>query len=420
MCITKVLSSYAGIPKEIKYLIYASIMPSVAYGLIFTDISYFLTIVQGLPADFAGIVISSMGISTFIASIFLGIAADVYGRKKLLVMGNVLASVILVVLALTTNPILLIATAILEGISEAAVLASSSALLADKVQNEKRTSVFSLYGFVQSIAFGLGSFAIPAVVVFEFIGFSNKESHILLYLLIGILGAVSTLIMLKVSESKKLKKAKSGITNLLPSKSKDVLLKYTLTGAILAFGAGMVVPLMTLWFSLQYGISDIISAPILAVSSILIGLATLVAPYLAKRYGLIKAIVITQASSTIFMFAIPFSPNYGLAGVLYSIRALLMNMASPLSQSMIMGLVAEDERGAASGISGALWRLPNALSTFIGAWLMGVGLLAEPFLIAGIFYAISIVLFLHYFKKVKMPEEKFTDSKTGYSKVTFE
>jgi MFS family permease len=87
---------------------------------------------------------------------------------------------------------------------------------------------------------------------------------------------------------------------------------------------------------------------------------------------------------------------------------------------MIMGLVAEDERGAASGISGALWRLPNALSTFIGAWLMGVGILAEPFLIAGIFYAISIVLFLHYFKKVKMPEEKFTDSKTGYSKVTFE
>jgi len=30
-------SDYAGMPKEAKYLIYASIMPAVAYALIFTD-----------------------------------------------------------------------------------------------------------------------------------------------------------------------------------------------------------------------------------------------------------------------------------------------------------------------------------------------------------------------------------------------
>ena len=406
MRFTEVLSNYLDMPKEIKYLIYASIMPSVAFGLIFTDISYFLTVVQEISADFAGIVISSMGISAFVASIFLGIGADIYGRKKLLVIGNILASIILVVLALTTDPILLITAAILEGISEAAVWSSSSALLADKAQNKLRTSAFSFYAFVQSIAFALGSFAIPAVVIFELVGFSNKESHVLLYFSIAILGAVSTLIMLKVSESKKLKNPKTGIMGLLPSKSKNVLLKFILTSAVLAFGAGMVVPLMTLWFNLQYGISDIISAPILAISSILIGLATLVAPYLAKRFGLIRAIVITQATSTIFMFVIPFSPNYAYAGLLYTMRALLMNMSSPLSQSMIMGLTAEDERGAASGISGASWRLPNALSTFIGAWLMGIGFLAEPFFLGSLFYIISIILFWRYFRKVEMPEEK--------------
>jgi MFS family permease len=401
----KVFSSYTGTPKEAKYLIYASILPAVAYGLIFTDISYFLTTVRGVPAAFTGIVISSMGISTFVASVFLGIASDVYGRKKLLILGNVLASIILVVFALTTNPLVLLLAAVLEGVSEAAILASSSALLAEKAMDEKRTSVFSLYGFSQSIAFGLGSFAIPAVAVFEFFGFTDAEGHMLLYVLIAALSLASTLIMLKVGESKMLKKSKTGIADLLPRKSKDVLIKYTLTSAILAFGAGMVVPLMTLWFNLQYGISDKISAPILAVSSILIGLAILVAPALAKRFGLVKAIVITQAVSTVFMFLTPISPNYALAGLVYSMRALLMNMASPLSQSMIMGLVAEDERGAASGISGALWRLPNALSTFIGAWLLGLGFLSEPFFLASGFYIVAIVLFWYYFRKVKLPEE---------------
>ena len=209
MHIGKVFSNYAGMPKEAKYIIYASILPTVAYGLVFTDLSYFLTTVQGLPADFTGIVISAMGISTFVASIFLGIAADIYGRKKLLIVGNLLASIILAALALTTDPVLLIGVAIFEGIAEAAVLASSNALLADKVESEKRTSLFSLYGFVQSLAFGLGSFAVPFVIAFELVGFTNKDSHILLYVLIAILGAVSTLIMLRVSESKKTKETES-------------------------------------------------------------------------------------------------------------------------------------------------------------------------------------------------------------------
>jgi len=166
----------------------------------------------------------------------------------------------------------------------------------------------------------------------------------------------------------------------------------------------MVVPLMTAWFRLQYDVSDTVSGPILGISSILIGIATLASPLLASRLGLVKAIVVTQATSTVFMFVTPLSPNFISASLVYSTRALLMNMASPLSQSMIMGLVPEDERGAASGLSGALWRLPNALSTFIGAWLMGIGLLAAPFYIASLFYIISILLFWLYFRKAKMPE----------------
>ena len=106
------------------------------------------------------------------------------------------------------------------------------------------------------------------------------------------------------------------------------------------------------------------------------------------------------------MFATPLSPNYVVASIVYTSRAFLMNMSSPLAQSMIMGLVAEDERGSASGVSSALWRLPNALSSFVGAWLIGMGLLAEPFFLAGLFYIVSISLFWYYFRRTKMPEEK--------------
>lgn len=218
----KVFANYRGMPKEVTYLIYAAILPSVAYGMFYTDISYFLTTVQGVSYDLMGIVVTAMGVSTFVASIFLGIAADMYGRKKLLIAGNLIASIILAVFALTTNPAVLLAAAVFEGISEAAVLASSSALLAEKAENAKRNSVFSLYGFAQGIAFGFGSMVIPAIVIFELFGFTNKESHVLLYIVTAVLSLASTFLILKVSESKRLKNPSAGVREFLPRKSKAV------------------------------------------------------------------------------------------------------------------------------------------------------------------------------------------------------
>ncbi len=398
-------NTYRGMSKEAKYLIYSSVLPSAAYGMFYTDIAYFLTTVQGLSFNLMGLIITLMGISTFVTSIPMGIAADKYGRKRVLILGNIIASVIIAVFALTTNPALLIIAAIFEGISEAASSASSSALLAEKAEGAKRNSAFSMFGFAQSTAFGLGAVAILATSTMS--GFTDKESHVLLYVILAVLSLSSTLIMFKVSESKS-RKANATFSELLPRKSKDVLVKYVFTGAIIAFGAGMVIPLMTAWMKAQYGIPDSLSGPILGISSIVIGVSTLAAPWLAKRFGVVNAIVITEGISTIFMFITPLSPNFIVASIVYTSRAFLMNMSSPLAQSMIMGLVPEDERGAASGVSAALWRLPNALSSFVGAWLIGMGFLAAPFFLAALFYIVSISLFWYYFRNTKMPEEKVT------------
>lgn len=393
--------------REAKLLIYSSILPAVAYGMFYTDISYFLTTVQGLSIEFMGLVVTVMGVSTFVASVPLGMAADRYGRKSMFIAGNVIAGLIIALFALTTDPVLLVTAAVFEGISEAASLASSGALLAEKASHAQRNSVFALFGFAQSIAFGMGSIIIPVVLVFEALGVPSGTSHTLLYVILALLALASTSILLKVTEAKR-KKPPPEVTREARQKHKEsrhILAKYVFTSAIIAFGAGMVVPLMTAWFKVAYGVPDTLSGPVLGVSSLFIGAATLATPMLAKKLGLIKSIVLTQAASTIFMFATPLSPNFALASSVYTVRAFLMNMASPMSQSMIMGLVDEDVRGAASGVNGALWRLPNALSTFIGAFFIAAGLLAVPFFLASFFYGISIALFWYFFRKTKMPEE---------------
>ncbi len=404
----KLLDSYKGLSKEAKLLIYSGILPAVAYGMFYTDISYFLTSIQGLSYEFMGLIVTAMGVSTFAASVPLGIAADKFGRKSMLIAGTLIAGIIIAVFALTTNPAILMAAAIFEGISEAALSASSGAWLAEKVACTQRNSAFSLFGFAQSIAYGVGSILIPGVVVFQWLGFSNATGHALLYATVAILSLFSVLILFKVKEASRQKsqQIETDVQQPAAKESRSILFKYVFTSAIIAFGAGMVVPLMTAWLNLRYGIPDSVSGPILGVTSIIIGVSSLAAPPIAKRIGLVKAIVVLQASSTIFMFTTPLFPDFASASTVYTMRAFLMNMASPLSQSLIMGIVAENQRGAASGINAALWRLPNALSTFIGAFLMARGFLALPFFVAALLYSLSIALFWLFFRRTKMPEEQ--------------
>ncbi len=395
---------YRGIPREAMYLIYGDFFPALAFGMFYTDLPYFLSSVRGLSDTYMGTVIMAMGISMVLSSVPLGMAADRYGRRRFLIVSNVIATLVIIVFSLTSDPAGLMLAAILKGIAEAAFSASSGAMLAEKAGAGKRTAVFALFSVNHYIAFGLGGIIISSVLLFEAVGLSAGESHMLLYSILGGLGLASTLILLKVSESKTLNRATS-FKDMLPRKSKAVLVRYVVAASIIGLGAGMFIPLMTRWMDLRYGVSDAVSGPVIGISSLMIGLASLAAPAIARRLGVVKSIIATEAVSTVFMFAMPFSPTFVVASGVYTVRTFLMNMANPLQQSLIMGLVTPDERGAASGISSALTRLPNSLSAVVGAGLMDQGMLAEPFYLATVLYIISITIFWFVFGRVRLPEE---------------
>jgi MFS family permease len=394
---------YRAIDPQAKLLIYLSFAPSLAYGLIYTDLAYFLTTIQGVPAAFSGLVFTIMALTTVLTSLPMGALADRYGRLRFLILGNVLASLTMVLFVVSTDRMLLIAAAVAEGATEAAFASSSSALLAEKAGNVGRTAAFSYMSFLSNAAYGLGGFALPLVLILQSVGLGAASSHAVLYVAVAAASLLVTPFFLRIKESPRPSSGEK--RSLLPRRSKGVLVRYAVTSVLVAFGAGFFVPLMTLWFRLAYNVSDVVSGPLLGISGLLIAGATLTAPYLGRRLGLVRAAVLTQGLSTIFMLAVPFSPNFVTAGVIYTVRSFMMNAASPLVSSMIMGLVHEDERGAAAGLNAALWKLPNGISTYVGASMMGAGLLALPFYLATVLYVASVSMFWVFFHDAKLPEE---------------
>ncbi len=397
------LDEYKGIPWEARLLVYLSFLPGLAIGFIYTDLNYFLWKVQGIQVQWVGAIIGTMAVTLVVASIPLGFLADKYGKRKLLILGNISAGVSLVGFALTTYLPLLFVVAVVEGFGEAGFAVSFNALLADRAGDAKRTSAFSLGAFLGWTSGALGAFSIYTIAPIETLGFDVAQAHVLLYVLVGSLGIAVTPFMLKINETRTFGPEKP--RQFLPRKSRRVLAKFGVYSVAIAFGAGLFVPLMTSWFAARYDVSDVISGPVLGVSSVLTAAAVLLAPRLAQRLGLVRAIAVSQASSTVFMVAIPTSPTFALAGTLYSVRVFLMNLSNPLGQSLLMGLVAPDERGAASGITAALWRLPNSLSVSVGGVLIAAGLLGLPFYIATVLYVAAISAFYVLFRRARLPEE---------------
>jgi len=392
------LREYGGIPSQARLLIYLSFVPNVAIGFIYTDLSYFLPKFQGIGA---GIPITVMGVTLVVLSFPFGIIADRVGRIKMLVLGNICASLSLVGFALVSNYALVLLIAVLEGTGEAAYAVSFVALIADKSGDEKRTPAFSLLAFIGWVAGALGGFIIYSVDALHSVGLSLKEAHVVLFVVIGILSLSMSPFVVKIGEES----TRARRREILPRKSWRVIAKYGAYSVIIAVGAGLFVPLMAFWFSQAYGVSDDLSGLVLGLTSLLTAGVVFVAPWLARKMGLVKATVLTQAASTIFMVVLPSAPSFGVAASIYIVRVFLMNLSNPLTQSLIMGLVSPDERGMAAGVSAAIWRLPNALSTFVGYDMMNAGLLALPFYYATVLYVVGIGAFWFMFKDAKLPEE---------------
>jgi MFS family permease len=392
---------YGGIPVQAKLLVFLSFIPYIAIGLLYTDLSYFLPEVQGLAAPWPGLTITIMGLTLVAESIPLGIVADRYGRRRMLVLGNLCASLSLIGFALTNNVATILAVAILEGTGEAAFAVSLGALLTEKAGDEKRTPAFSLLAFLSWIAISLGGFVIASVPVLGSVGLDVKQAHVALYLVVGLLGLSITPLLFKIQEST------TGRTRreVLPRKSGRVLKRYIAYSVTIAVGAGLFVPLMAFWFKTAYGVPDSVSGIALGLTNLLTAGVVFMSPALARKVGLVKATVLTQAASTVFMVAIPSSPTFFIAASIYLVRVFLMNLSNPLTQSLIMGLVSPDERGMASGVTAALWRLPNSLSTSVGFALIGAGFLGLPFYIATALYVVGISMFWFMFKDARLPEE---------------
>jgi len=395
------------VPAQVKWLILLTSFSSIGFGYLTTAIAAYLP-EQGVDSGQVGLIIGLSGLAMIVSAIPFGFMSDRLGRKNLLLAGLGLLPFSMFICSFSVDPRLYLAAAIISGVAEGAILSTWNAMIADQTTVDNREMAFSMSFIVNGALVGLG-FALPFAFPFlmEIGGWTSVQMHSWTFVLLGVVTLISPVTVHRLlrdyhdtAPSARLRRG-----TFLKERSKKTLLRFSINNTLIGLGAGLIIPLIPTWFYLRYGIPDSYSGPLLALSSLSIGAAAIFSPRLAHRYGPVPAIVMTQGFSTIFMLAIPFMPGAIWAGAVYLIRAATMNMAGPIMDSYLMGIVDKEDRGLASAINSIVWRVPNSVTTVIGGAMLAAGFFALPFVLAALIYIGAVTAFWFNFRNVKVHDE---------------
>ena len=393
--------SFKSIPRNTRNVVLGAGPLAAGLGFYEVAMAVFLPL-EGLSATNVGLLFTTGALSAVTFSLPFAILSDRHGRKQIMFVGSVITALVITVPGLTSSFTLLESSAILGGVGEAMYLSTWNAYLADTTTFDVRASTFSLSFMTFTIALGVGS-VIPAF--FPLVNIDFLVAHRITFILLGLLSLISSFSVQRWAVKTKPKPSREGI---LPKKSLGVIMRFSLANMLIGLGAGLIIPLIPTWFLYRFQVTDVFSGPLIAASNFIMGVTAIFSPHIAKRFGLVKGIVVAQASSMLFLLLVPFSPTAYIAAPLYVVRAVLMNMSNPLSDTFLMNMTAEDERATASSFNVMLWRLPNAASTSIGGSILSDGftqnsmfLLNLPFYLCAALYVTSISIFYAIFRKTE-------------------
>lgn len=150
-----------------------------------------------------------------------------------------------------------------------------------------------------------------------------------------------------------------------------------------AAGGGLVTTsFLSYYLAERYGVSlGALGWLFFAVSAVQAA-SVLLAPILARRFGLVATMVWTHLPSNVLLAAVAFAPTFPVAATLLILRTTLSQMDVPTRHALVMNVVTPAERTAAAATTNAARYSVRPFAPVVGGVLQQVSL-GAPLLVAG-------------------------------------
>ena len=190
-----------------------------------------------------------------------------------------------------------------------------------------------------------------------------------------------------------------------------LIIKGLVPTLIIATGAGLTIPFISLFFEQVHHLHMGGFAFISAVAAILVAYGALMVPKIKQFIGYKIAIPTTQSLAVVSLVALATTQFYNqytialyIAVACYLLRQPLMNMAGPMTTEVILNYVGKNNREITSALTSAIWSGSWVISGFMVKIMFGQGYeFVNIFLITSAMYAFGVVLYymliLDYIKR---------------------
>ncbi|MFA4668086.1 MFS transporter [Pyrococcus kukulkanii] len=167
--------------------------------------------------------------------------------------------------------------------------------------------------------------------------------------------------------------------------------KLSIPIAVIGVAGGITMNYMGPWFRDYFGINVEKIGWIFTFFMIFTGLGTLLSTYLAEKFSNYWIILIFTLLSGLSIFLLPFDGLF-LAIALHTFRMLLINMETPIWDSLYVSYFTKNDRSTALALKSFAWTVSYGVSQYIGGWLFNKPL-TWPFYVSGVIYVLSALLF---------------------------
>jgi len=382
-----------------KLLLTNVLLRFIGYGIF--SLLFNLYILQlGYDVDFIGYLTALNHIAIALIAIPSSFIIDRFGFKRPLVISYSLFILFIILLSITTNYFSLIIFNIALGFTFSMIRVIRNPFLTKFSTKVERTHLFGFSFGLMMIGSVIGN-VIGGYSPKLFEVFTSLTDDIIIYrlsLLSGaLISAIGLIPILKIQKDNitSLNKLSKRTFKMMFSK---LYIKLLLPHLLLSLGAGSVMPFLNIFFKEHLNANIYQIGIIFAVGSFATGIASFLVPFVAKRFGKVMGIGILQISSLPFLLMIALIPNLTLVAIFFIVRQVLMNIASPIYTAFVMEAVPDEEKGIASGYILFIWGLAWAISSSYSGILMKNYGYNFPFFICFVFYLISAITFISFFR----------------------
>lgn len=366
----------------------------------------FYVLSLGYNEALLGRLITVSSLTALLAALPMGYLADLFGRKRSLLLSGTLMSVSIMAIVLWPSEGMLYGMNVVSGIGQSLGAVTMAPFLMENSGDKERTYLFSFSSGLQmamaSVGNWVGGYLPTWIGTTRGVPPISSEAYAGALMVVSLTVAVG-LIPLALLRTPSLQISEKSVFAPVAYASKNPALlgKLILPMLITAIGAGLIMPFMNVFFRQVHHQPDPVIGSLFAWGSLAMGLGLLLAPPLADRMGKIQLVVVTQSLSIPFLIILGFSPLFWMSAFAYYIRLSLMNMSGPVYQTFVMEHVEPSARATVASLVSMAWNFGWAFSPTISGYLQVRYGFGPSFLGTIILYIVSTLMYYVFFLRGK-------------------